>query len=487
MKKIFSVLLAAILMFCSATVAFAAETDDKTVETEYPFILVRGMDFDGLTVDLGTENEHNALHSMTAGNVLAALVKCIGGAVQQGSFDGFFPPLIEYVEEIMGELACDNNGDSLYNTTMIEYPLAVSNYPELLNTVEAMPTGEISIMYAAAQRYGAENVYYFNYDWRLSPLDNADKLNEMIELAKADHNTDKVNLVCCSMGGAVTDAYIYEYGCESLNKCIFDSSAFCGTYVATDLFQGKVLITANGLEYLLYDMLGDGNFIVKALASTGILDSVADFAMKIVDSKKDYIYDAFLKDTFATMPALWAIVLPEEYDACIEYMFPTDEEKAEYAGLIAKADELQEMMRGMDDLLLTLPEKGVEVAVFAGYDSQPVPVYERASTHGDSVLESSLMLGRAKVANMGETLGDGYSGERVSPDNIVDLSDVLFPEYTWAFKNMPHVSASYGTQVGDFLFWLLEYDGQPTVDSNPDYPQFMISSSEEILVPFEQD
>ena len=285
------------------------------------------------------------------------------------------------------------------------------------------------------------------------------------------------------MGGAVVDAYIYEYGCESLNKCIFDGTVFCGTYVVTDLFQGKVQITGTGLEYFLYDKMGDNNFLVKTLSTSGLLDAVAGVAMKFVDRYKGYVYDNFLRDTFVTMPALWAIVLPEEYDACIEYMFPTEEDKAKYANVIAQADELHEIMSGMDELLLSLPEQGVEVAVFAGYDMSPVPVYARSASHGDNVLESALMLGRARVANFGEEL-DGDSS-MMSPDKQVDLSTCLFPEYTWAIKDMPHVSCGYGTEMSDFLFWLVEYDGQPTVYSNPQYPQFMISSADEMLIPFE--
>lgn len=485
MKKLISILLSIILVFSSAVVAFATDTENETIDPDYPLVVCRGMDFDGLTGDLGLETEHNALRPIEAGGVILTLAKCIASAAIAGSFDGFFPPLMDYLDQIMGELACDENGESVYNTTMKKYPLAMSNYPEFFEEHRLEPIMEFGIVYGAAERYGAENVYYCAYDWRLSPLDSADELNAIIELAKAEHHTDKVNLVCASMGGAVVDSYIYEYGCESLNKCIFDGTVFCGTYVVTDLFQGKVLITGDGLEYLLYDKLGDSNFFVKILAATGLLDWAANFVMRtIVDNYKDYVYDRFLRDTFCTMPGLWAIVLPDEYEACIEYMFPTDEDKVKYAKVIEHAEELHEMMVGMDDLLLSLPEKGVEVAVFAGYDSQPVPVYERASTQGDSVLESALMLGRAKVANMGSTLGDDYTGERVSPDKIIDLSDVLFPEYTWAFKNMPHVACGYGTQTQDFLFWLVEFDGQPTVTSNPAYPQFMISSADEILVPF---
>ncbi len=485
MKKLISILLTLAIISGICVTAFAedAVTETELLDSEYPFVVCRGMDFDGLTTDLGLETERNALNPIETADIISTLAKCVGNAVKEGSLDGIMPPLMEYLEYVMGGLACDENGESVHNTTMKSYPLAIGNYPDYLEEHSEIAPMEHGIVMEGVERYGADKVYYYAYDWRYSPVDTCDGLNEMIELAKAEHGTDKVNLVCASMGGAVVDAYIYEYGCESLNKCIFDGTVFCGTYVVTDLFQGKVQITGTGLEYFLYDKMGDNNFLVKTLSTSGLLDAVAGLAMKFVDRYKGYVYDNFLRDTFVTMPALWAIVLPEEYDACIEYMFPTEEDKAKYANVIAQADELHEIMTGMDELLLSLPEQGVEVAVFAGYDMSPVPVYARSASHGDNVLESALMLGRARVANFGEEL-DGDS-DMMSPDKQVDLSVCLFPEYTWAIKDMPHVSCGYGTEVSDFLFWLVEYEGQPTVYSNPQYPQFMISSADERLIPFE--
>ena len=483
MKRFLSVILSILLVCGTSVVAFATENDADVVDAEYPFVVCRGMDFDGLTTDLGLETERNALNPIEVSGVVSTLAKCVGNAVKEGNIDGIMPPLMEYLDYVMGGLACDNNGNSVHNTTMKSYPLAIGNYPDYLEEHKDIAPMEHGIVMGGVDRYGSDKVYYYAYDWRFSPRNTCDGLNDIIELAKAEHNTDKVNLVCASMGGAVVDAYIYEYGTDSLNKCIFDGTVFCGTYVVTDLFQKKVLITGTGLEYFLYDKMGDNNFFVKTLATTGMLDTVADLAMKFVDRYIDYVYENFLIDTFVTMPALWAIVLPDEFDACVETMFPTDEDKAHYSAIIEEAYALHEMMTGMDDLLLSLPEKGVEVAVFAGYHMSPVPVYERSASHGDNVLESALMLGRARVANFGEELeGDSVM---MSPDKQVDLSTCLFPEYTWAIKDMPHVSCGYGSEVADFLFWLVEFNGQPTVTSNPQYPQFMISSADERLIPFE--
>ncbi|MCD7827398.1 MAG: hypothetical protein LUG85_02520 [Clostridiales bacterium] len=480
-RKLICSIMSVILIF-SSFLSVTAFAESGSTECEYPFVLIRGMDFNGLYVDIGTENEEECLKPITFTGVIRTVFNALGGYIKTGTLDGFTDPILDYVNEIMGSMACDENGNSVYNVSSPEYPLAVSNYPELLEAL-ADSTSEQGILKEAVEEYGAENVYYMVYDWRLDPLDNCDKLYDLIELAKSEHDAEKVNLVCCSMGGIITDAYLYKYGCESFNKIIFDSTVFCGTDVVTELFQGKVNITGETLSNYVTGMISSG-FISNILEKSGIFDRLAELAMKFVEQEKDYVYENFLVNTFGTMPALWALVQCEDYQACLDYMFPTEADREKYSGLIERADALQEMMSGMDEILTALPEQGVAVAVVASYGSALAPVYESANTAGDSFLESHLMLGRAVVANHNEQLPDDYTADdetKLSPDRCVDLSNCLFPEYTWAICGSPHVAASYGTDFSEFLFWLVNYDGQPTVTSNPNYPQFMLSGSDEHL------
>ena len=481
MKKFISLLLSLLLIFGMASTAFAADENAENTGYEYPLVIVRGINFDGLYLNYGTENEANCLASPGASEIMKLIGRLGLTFMTRKSLD--VDAVIEFADGMMGSMACDSDGNSVYDVSVAEYPLAVSNYPDFIAECEGYPYNELGVVRNAVDYYGAENTYYFSYDWRLDPSDTADDLNTMIERAKADHDTDKVDIICCSMGGIITDSYIYEYGTDSIHSVIFNSSTFCGTYVTTDLFRGKVLVTEN----MLYNMARDNissKFLLTVLYKLGIFKAAANLAMKIVDNHKEYIYDNLLRDIFVTMPSLWALVQHENYEECIEYMFPTDEMKAQYAGLIERADKLQEMVAVMDDLLLSLPEKGVKVAVIAAYNNQMVPVYESAVFQSDGTLESPLMLGRAVVSETGSTLGDDYvaaNPEKLSPDRCVDLSGVLFPEYTWALKNAGHVIGNYGSELSEFLFWLLAYDGQPTVTTDSRYPQFIKSDANETL------
>ncbi|MEI6579318.1 MAG: hypothetical protein WCN92_07615, partial [Eubacteriales bacterium] len=103
-------------------------------------------------------------------------------------------------------------------------------------------------------------------------------------------------------------------------------------------------------------------------------------------------------------------------------------------------------------------------------------------------LETALMAGGATAAKFGKTLGDDYTAANpacLSPDRIVDTSACLFPNSTWVIKDAPHVGCRNGSEYSDFLFWMLNFDGQPTVTSNPKYPRFMQTNDNQDLSPLQ--
>ncbi len=485
MKKIISLILAFTLVFCSFIPAYSASETETAVLRDtaeydgYPFLLVRGMDMNLLTYKLGTDEEEPAFKGVKAGELIGALLKSIAKGIIHWDLDVFTMGVIEYVDDILGRVACNPDGTSKYDVSVKEYPLAMSNYPEYF---ENLPEdNESEILKTATEVFGAENVYYYAYDWRLDPFMHADRINEYVQRALSETGKDKINIVCASMGGIMTESYLYKYGHESVNRVVFLSSTFCGTYVTTDLFQGKARIDTDALYNFLMLRLGGDNFLLgalyKALYKTGAVAGIAKLGNKFIGREIDLVYDEFLRDSFGTMPSLWALCLPDGYDADIEYMFSGREDK--YAELIRLSGQYQEMAAARNDFLQEDDDFFFEV--IASYGNANIPVYERGGENGDGTLESGPMLGFATIAKTNETLGDGYTAnnpDRLSPDNVVDLSDALYPEVTWAIYGSPHVACNYGTDYSDFVFWIVSCDGRVTVDTNPDYPQFMRSSSQ---------
>lgn len=487
MKKIISLLLIFSLVISLFVPVFADDASAVHNPDEcnnVPVIVVRGMDFGGLYVDCGTENEKPAINTDT-GMIVEGALKALGSALLRFNFDYFIDGVVELANNIFKNFTMDENGDSLYNVGVPKYPESADNYQNLCEG-EGF---EYGIVRTCIETFGKGHTYYINYDWRLDPYVVADDINAAVETAIRNTGHDKVNIVCCSMGGIMTVAYLTEYGYEKVNRCLFMSSTFCGAQVASDLLCGKVEITPENLYNMLKNLTSDNkilSFFIDAFEFMGAFKAVTAFTDYIFDNYKDEVYEDAIIPIFGKMLTLWGLVQPEDYDDAIDYIFGG--RTAENAVFLKRADALQEMMNGRTELINEMLDNGVEIAVVAHYGTPVVPVYENADFNGDGTLETYQMSGYATVAPYGETLGDDYVAENpeyLSPDRVVDLSTALFPEYTYIIKGAPHVAGSYGTEYADFFAWLLNYDGEFYAGASERYPQFMVSDSSQTLKAFE--
>ena len=221
-------------------------------------------------------------------------------------------------------------------------------------------------------------------------------------------------------------------------------------------------------------------FIIKGLERVGIFNAVSAGVNKFLSRYKQLFYDEILKECFCHTLSFWSLVLPEDYDDCVSFLFGG--EGGANDAFTAKTDALRLMMEGRDALLKDAAENGgVIFSVVTTYNSAHVPLYPSAVLNGDNGLETAYMSGGAKVADYGEKLPDeilNSGSEHVSPDGVIDASDCLFRNSTWFIKDGPHVGFNYGTECSDFLLWMLDYDGQATVFSDGRYPQFMRADKE---------
>ena len=493
MKKLLSLLLCVLLLLpCGVLGGVGAAESRKAVFAEkdaepLPFLLIRGMQFTGLTYKAGTDEERNAFGGINALDLVQTLGKAVAGGLMHRDINVFTDTLVDYADDLLGLMACDANGQSKYDVSVESYDHAVSQYPELWGAISS-GVRELGILKRAVEEYGADNVYYYNYDWRLDPFMHAEKIEALIQTALRETGKSQINLCCASMGGILTMAYLSKYGPDKLHRVLFLSSTFFGTYVTGDVLRGEVRFTGESLYNFLQAMVGSENKglsilfrVMNAMRVFRLVDYLAEY---LVPRIKDRVYDTFLRDTFGTMPTVWALVQPGLCDDCIDYMFSGREK--EYAGIIRLAKQYKEMNAARTKMLRKCMKRGLEVCVVANYDLPVVPAYAHSNAQGDTVLESKWMLGGAKVAEFGKTLPDNYAPKtpgRLSADRMVDLSTVFLPESTWAIKGAPHVSSDYGTDYSEFVFWLMRAKKQPTVSDSPQYPQFMRSSFQQELIP----
>lgn len=474
MKKLLSVFLAIVMIFTITVPAFAAE--GKAEESSYdgnPVVIVRGIDFAGLTYEDGEK----ALN-VSARTIFSALMDGFWGMLklkdEQTILDGAFLA----AKKIFKPIACDKDGNVGTLVSMKQYPESMANYPEFV--AELPNGGEEGIVKTAIEKYGAENTYFFTYDWRKTPEQIAGELNGFVETAKENSGKDKVNIICASMGGMVTTAYFYYYGSENVESAVFLSGAQNGTYVCGDALNGRISFSGDVLVDFLCNTAGDNLFLtlmIHVFDMLGAVDVIADIANNMVSESFDRGNDLMLRDSLGTFCGFWALCPDADFESGVENIFGGHEE--EYPVLLERLDSIKEFVFSTEETLMGAMSNGTKISFVSNYNSPLVPVYEKANLNGDNVLETELTSNFATVAPLGETLSKSYLAKNdsryISPDKVIDAATTPFKDYTWFVKDAPHVAADYNTGFSKFTFTLLECEAQPTIDTFEEYPQFMIA------------
>ncbi len=476
MKKALSVLLAVVMIFTITVPAFAAQ---KTVAASEnydgnPVIIVRGIDFAGLTF----ENGEKALN-VSASTIFSALFDGFMGMLNLKDAESVLDGVFLAAKEIFDPISCDKEGNSkYYDVSMKQYPDSMANYPEF---VSSLPDGgEEGIVKTAIDKYGAENTYYFTYDWRKTPEQIADELHGFVETARRNSGKDKVNIICASMGGMVTTAYFYYYGTYNVESAVFLSGAQNGTYVCGDALNGRIVFDGDVLVKFLNNATDNNIFLrifIGIFDMLGVVDFIADIANDVVSESFDRGNDLMLRDSLGAFCGFWALCPDADFESGFENIFGGHEE--EYPVLIEKINGVKDFVFSTEATLKGAMDDGVKISFVSNYNSGLTPVYERANLNGDNVLEAELTSNFATIAPLGETLSNAYienaDPEYISPDKVIDASTAVFKDNTWFVKDAPHVAADYKTGFSEFTFTLLESEAQPTVDTFEKYPQFMIA------------
>ena len=476
MKKLISVLLALVMLFTITIPAFAAQ---KTVAASEnydgnPVIIVRGIDFAGLTY----ENGEKALN-VSASTIFSALMDGFMGMLKLKTVDSVLDGAFLAAKEVFDPISCDKEGNSkYYDVSMKQYPESMASYPEF---VASLPNGgEEGIVKTAVDKYGAENTYFFTYDWRKTPEQIADELHSLIGTARRNSGKDKVNIICASMGGMVTTAYFYYYGTYNVESAVFLSGAQNGTYVCGDALNGRIVFDGDVLVKFINNATGDNVFLkifIGIFDMLGVVDFIANIANDMVSESFDRGNDLMLRDSLGAFCGFWALCPDEDFESGVENIFGGHEE--DYPILLDKIDGVKDFVFSTEDTLSKAMADGVKISFVSNYNSGLVPVYEKANLNGDNVLEAELTSNFATIAPLGETLSKGYienaDSKYISPDNVIDASTAVFKDNTWFVKDAPHVAADYRTGFSEFTFTLLESETQPTIDMFEKYPQFMIA------------
>ena len=465
MKKMFkaaiSLVLALTLVVGCSAVGFAA--DDSCDCGKTPVIFVNGIG--GVILSADENGNEFSIFPIENDAMISTILTYLPPAIINGIFggwDSFAVSLDKMVTELFIGMDCDNEGNSVL--------------PAYADDCDAVTVDE----------HMGDNEFDFLYDWRLDPYVSAAKLDAYIDEIIEVTGHDKVIINAYSEGGEIALAYFDEYGSEKVEMFISQCSAFQGLTLIGKLFTNQCSVDANQLYNFLMTMLPVVNVdqgvldLLTVLKYTGIYNILSNLVNKILDECFDEIYAGFATDVFACMPGVFNFVPAEYYDDAVEMVFGDD---PQYAELVKKIDKYHNAQVNAEEILKEAQANGMAVAFVSHYGIAPMPLVGDVCYQTDGLIDSANSSGGATFAPMDapfdasykQAVADGHN--HVSPDGAVDASTCMFPESTWFVAGFSHWN--YSTNLID---WLVAYDGQPTINDNAEFPQFLVGDTVENTV-----
>ncbi len=480
MKKLAAVIISICLLISTVAVVGSGADSNKHTGSPIPVIYIEGTGMP-IVKDNADGSKTYVFPVDLSSDRITALVEenidVFARAFFTQEWGEFCDVLYGIMLDLCSEFALDENGNPK-NGTHIEWSWNPATLGDRRN------------------RYGNYDIqaYSFHYDWRLDPYIIAETLHRYIEDVMAATGATEVALLGRCFGANLTAAYMDKYNAEHISDYIVYCGAHNGADIVSKLFSGDLFLEADGIERFVYDrnLLGAGtlyndllNSFVTVLNATYGLD-IACWAVNNV--YKDIYLDIMprvLIDTYGSFPSYWSMVSAKDYERAKEVVFH-GADKDKYANFIEIIDNYHNnVTKEIDEDFKRYKEMGVDIFNVTKYGYQAIPISDK--TYNGMLSDDTVSVQNASNGATAMPVGKTFSADYIesakkmghfnyiSPDKQVDASTALFPETTWFVKNLKH-DVFPGSM--DLLFGeMIRNDGY-TVNSDPDYPQYMIFEKE---------
>ena len=484
MKKLTALILALAIISGSFTFAFADEGKNNVCDCgATPVIYIPG--FGAHIYDNPKDPDREYVfppENHVIVECIPHMIKAVFAVLISGRYDEFGDAAVDILNKMLMPASANFDGTPLFPETGIkDIPLTTDAEKHKIEKYEFV--GDID------EDYGE---YTFEYDWRLDPFYNAELLYDFSEYIKELTGHNEVIFACHSQGSTVVATYLSVYGNEGIEKVVFMCPAFQGISILGSLYTGNYQLAGKGEELaaFLSGMLDDSfgsqvlNTLIGFIIKTGLIDSLLDRLQTALDSQIDKIMDESIVPTLGSLPGTWTFIPEEDYEDAIVNMFGNDKR---YAPLIEKLDRYHyEVKINLGKILAKAQNNGTAVIITAGYGLGGIPINSTPIAQSDFLIDTKYASAGATCADFGSDLGGDYiqadtacGHNHISPDNCIDASTCAMKESTWFIKGMNHNDFNGGYL--EFIDWAITFDGQPTIESNENYPQFMQYSNGELV------
>lgn len=475
MKKIFSLIMSIVLL-CTALLPLSVNAATTCNCNHVPIIYVRGKTPilpDKSKPASSTNHQLPYITGKELETYITTLVPIYAVCYLTGNFDRFSYKLAEIFAEEYKDYALDKNGNITNNSGIApDYQWS----PETVIDNHKPNKTVTTYQQASAEIYK----YYFIYDCRIDPLETADELHDYIETVKKVTGHSKVKVLARCYGSNVVSAYFSKYGWDDIQDVFLYNPIMYGTDKLDCIFTGEMKITQDSIDYISENYVADSEEDETLKLMIEMLNKIGgfDFSNATTSYVINYCTPEILRATYATCPGFWAMLSADSYEKAKQHILTYYE--SDFAGIIAKTDNYHNNVRlRLSEMYDEMKADGVDIYTVVKYGTMLLPITEDIDLQSDDTVSVKTQVPGAITAPLGTTFGDDYiahmkdmgKGEYISPDKVLDISEIAYPENTWFIRDLLH--DNFPKVFDLFIYNTLRAKGTVTVDTFRDYPQYL--------------
>ena len=497
MKKSFfkslALLLAAVLLFSGQMMLFGAAADNVAAQY-YPSIVIPGVFqsdvrlYDENGVEMvrsdGTPYDKPFYIDATADILKAALKDAllpIGKLLMlQKDKDAAAANAIASVlgEVIGGKVKSDSDGNFIYNVRATKYNTSLANLSEFDReyALNQIPLRDF------AAKAGLDHLYFFSYESLGNLYEVATDLYELIQIAKKETGSAKVNLAPISQGGSIFNALMQIYKDRGLNiaddihRVVLVVPAADGAAVLGDIYHYGLLDDDDALYgYMFPSLLGEDQEWLSYLIPMILRYLPNADVNNILDIAVDTLIEEYLENS----TCLWALIPSKDYPDCREKYLSDPEDSL----IREQADWYYNAQIHSREYILEAQAAGIEFFDIVDYN---VPLYHICDSwnkvNADGIIHTDSESFGATCYGVDVKLPEGYTQantyctdpahNHIDPAGILDASTGILCETTFYFYGQNHESTARNDVIIRLASRLLWDDSLVDVHSDPAFPQF---------------